>query len=127
MERALFVDALQSNRTDAEYVGVDLSPDYYLDKSRKTGAVIDELFPERTVSCRLLLGKLAIDVVDEIGEGVDLAFVDGDHMHPWAALDFLTLLPILSPGAWVLFHNLNLSTFARHKNKNRGPKYFFES
>jgi predicted O-methyltransferase YrrM len=124
---ALFVDALQSNGTDAEYIGVDLSPDYYLDRSRKTGAAIDELFPEKTVNCRLILGKPAIDAVDEIGHNIDLAFIDGDHMHPWAMLDFLTLLPRLATGAWVLLHDLNLSTYARHNNKNRGPKYFFES
>lgn len=124
---ALFVDVLQSNGTPAEYIGVDLSPSYYLDKSRSTGAAIHELFPQPSITSRLLLGKLAIDVIEEIGDGVDLAFIDGDHMHPWAMLDFLTLLPVLAPNAWVLFHDLNLSTYARHKNRNRGPKYFFES
>lgn len=124
---ALFLHVLEMNGIDAEYVGIDLSPAYYLDGSRKTGAVIEELFPEASTSWRLLLGKPAIDVVDGIGHDVDLAFIDGDHMHPWAMLDFLTLMPVLAPGAWVLLHDLHLSTFPRHENKNRGPKYFFES
>jgi predicted O-methyltransferase YrrM len=124
---ALFVEALEHNGGTGEYVGVDLSPDYYLDPSRKTGSAISELFPATQVSVRLLLGKLAIEVVDEIGRGIDLAFVDGNHMHPWAMLDFLTLLPLLSKDSWVLFHDLHLSTIERHKNRNRGPEYVFES
>ena len=124
----LFVDALRSNRQSAEYIGIDYSPTFYLDKSRKTGAALGELFPDpdHGVACRLLLGAVAVDVLDAIGPGVDLAFIDGDHHHPWAVLDLLSLLPVLAPSAYVLMHDLNLSTFERHKHANRGPKYLYE-
>lgn len=123
---ALFVDTLERNDEPGEYVGIDLSPRYYLDPERPTGAVIDELCPPGRTRRRLLLGRMAVDVIDEVGPGVDLAFIDGDHHHPWALLDLLTLLPVLEPQAAVLMHDLSLSTFERHQHRNRGPKYLYE-
>jgi predicted O-methyltransferase YrrM len=123
----LFISALLDNKRDAEYIGIDYSPKFYLDNTRETGSVIAELLPDTgNVGKRLLLGKTAVDFLDEVGNGVDLAFIDGDHMHPWATIDLLTLLPVLSPGAYVLMHDISLSTFPRHKHTNRGPKYLYE-
>ncbi|CNI53744.1 Predicted O-linked N-acetylglucosamine transferase%2C SPINDLY family [Yersinia frederiksenii] len=121
-----FIEALEANNQSAEYIGIDLSPNYYLDQSRATGAAISELFPNTSINVRLLLGSFAVDLQKEIGKGVDLAFIDGDHMHPWAILDLLSLMPILSPSAYVLIHDLNLSTYERHNQTNRGPKYLYE-
>ncbi|MDN0123965.1 class I SAM-dependent methyltransferase [Yersinia aleksiciae] len=122
----LFMDILEANGQPAEYIGIDLSPTYYIDPSRKTGAVISELFPSSPINAKLLLGSFAIDLQKEIGKDVDLAFIDGNHMHPWAILDFLSLMPTLSPSAYVLIHDLNLSTYERHNQANRGPKYLYE-
>ncbi|WP_227732734.1 class I SAM-dependent methyltransferase [Yersinia proxima] len=123
---SLFIDILEANRQPAEYIGIDLSPTYYIDHSRKTGAAISELFPNSPINTKLLLGSFTIDLQKEIGKGVDLAFIDGDHMHPWAILDLLSLMPTLSPSAYVLIHDLNLSTYERHNQTNRGPKYLYE-
>ena len=122
----LFIDALQKNNNNAEYIGVDFSQQYFLDSTKETGSAIAQLFPESDVKKRLLLGGYAIDYIDDIGKGVDLAFIDGDHKHPWAILDLLSLLPVLSPDAYVLIHDINLSTYIRHEQANRGPKYLFE-
>jgi Flp pilus assembly protein TadD len=123
----LFIEALSRLGRPAEYVGIDASPTYYLDHARATGAAIAELFPTPPVTTRLLLGQMAADTVDAVGPGVDLAFIDGDHRHPWALLDLLALLPVLAPAAIVLMHDLQLCTFERHRHTNRGPKYLFEA
>lgn len=123
----LFVDALEKNNNNAEYIGVDLSRQYFLDSSKETGSAISEIFPETNIKKRLLLGKYVIDYIDDIGKDIDLAFIDGNHRHPWAMLDFLSLLPLLSSNAYVLIHDINLSTYVRHEQENRGPKYLFES
>jgi len=123
----LFIDALISTHQPVEYIGIDTSLAYYLDKTRNTGAAINELFPDiANVHCRLLLGKATINVLEQIGKNIELAFIDADHHHPWAILDLLTLLPALAPSSYVLLHDLNLSTFERHKHANRGPKYLYE-
>lgn len=122
----LFIDALTSNHQPAQYIGIDYSPIFYLDSTRKTGSAIQELFPESAIDCNLYLGNVAVDVLDQLGTGVELAFIDGDHHHPWAILDLLTLLPTLASSAYVILHDLNLSTVERHKHTNRGPKYLYE-
>ena len=82
----------------------------YLDHARPTGAAIGELFPAPPVATRLLLGQMAADTVDVVGPGGELAFIDGDHRHPWALLDLLALLPVLAPSSHVLMHDLHLCT-----------------
>lgn len=123
----LFIDALSQNGTPAEYIGIDLSENYYLDSNRATGSAISEVVMDNDIKKRLLLGLHAVDCVNDIGGNVDLAFIDGDHRHPWATLDFLSLIPTLSSNAYILIHDLNLSTYPRHDQTNRGPKYLFES
>ncbi len=122
----LFVDTLIQNSLPAEYIGIDLSPRYYLDTSKETGAAITELFPDTAINKKMLFGQSAIDCLEAIGGDIDLAFIDGDHRHPFAILDLLSLLPSLNPCSYVLLHDINLSTFERHKQLNRGPKYLFE-
>ncbi|HAU5562551.1 TPA: hypothetical protein JD264_01850 [Serratia fonticola] len=122
----LFIEALNQNAISSEYFGIDLSPKYYLDTSRDTGSAIFELFPDTPVKRRMLFGNYAIDNIDTVGKDIDLAFIDGDHRHPFAILDLLSLLPNMKPNSYVLLHDINLSTFERHKQKNRGPKYLFE-
>jgi cephalosporin hydroxylase len=41
------------------------------------------------------------------GEPADLVFVDGDHGYEAVRADFLTYLPILQPGGWFAFHDVN--------------------
>lgn len=122
----LFIDALSRLGQGGQYIGIDFSEKYYLDASRKTGSAIGDLFPDPPLEVSLLLGSMAVDVVDTIGPGVDLAFIDGNHLHPWAILDLMSLLPILKPTSYVLLHDISLSTFERHRHTNRGPKYLFE-
>jgi predicted O-methyltransferase YrrM len=104
--------------------GVDLSPTYYLDKSKDTGAVVSEVMPHLVSQYNLHLGNCAFDAMADIGS-VDFAFIDGHHMHPWATIDFISVLPYLSRGRWVVMHDLNLCTYERHRHTQRGPFYLF--
>lgn len=113
--------------TDYEYFGVDISHRFYHDNSYATGQVMNEVTPELALRYRLLTGRSIAEVAPEIGEGIDFAFIDAHHMHPWATLDLLALLPFLVPESWVTMHDLNLCLKENHKHKNRGPKYLFES
>jgi hypothetical protein len=104
--------------------GIDLSPTYYLDPSIPTGRAVDEIVANLASNYTLHTGRLAFDVMPEIGK-VDFAFIDGHHMHPWATLDMLSILPFIDRGRWVAMHDLNLCAFERHRHTNRGPFYLF--
>jgi hypothetical protein len=121
---AVLLKALSSLSGDRALTGIDLSPEYYLDKSIPTGRAVSDTVPALAGNYRLLTGRLAFEVMPEVGK-VDFAFIDGHHMHPWATLDMLSVLPFIERGRWVAMHDLNLCTFERHKHMNRAPFYLF--
>jgi len=121
---AVMLKALSTLHGKRNVTGVDLSRTYYLDESRLTGQAVHEAVPELVDNYRLFTGRLAFDVMSEVGKA-DFAFIDGHHMHPWATLDMLSILPFIDRGRWVAMHDLNLCTFERHRHMNRGPFYLF--
>ena len=120
----VMLTALSNLSGQRTVTGIDLSPDFYLDRSIPTGQAVQDAVPELAANFRLLTGRLAFDLMPEVGK-VDFAFIDGHHMHPWATLDMLSVLPFIERGRWVAMHDLNLCTFERHKHTNRGPFYLF--
>lgn len=121
---AVLLKALSGLDGDRKVIGIDLSRDYYLDASIPTGRAVDETVPDLLPNYRLLTGRLAFDAMAEVGP-VDFGFIDGHHMHPWATLDMLSILPFIERGRWVAMHDLNLCTFERHAHRNRAPFYLF--
>jgi predicted O-methyltransferase YrrM len=121
---AVVLKALATADGQRTLAGIDLSPDYYLDPSIPTGRAVQDSVPDLAANYRLLTGRLAFDVMPEVGS-IDFAFIDGHHMHPWATLDMLSVLPFLERGRWVAMHDLNLCTLERHAHRNRGPFYLF--
>jgi len=111
---------------DFEYVGIDISFRFFHDPAFATGQAVDELLPDLASHYQLIVDKSAGQVLHEIGDSIDFGFIDAHHMHPWALLDFLSILPYMAEGSWVALHDLNLSRKAKYKHKNRGPKYLFE-
>lgn len=123
---AVMLQSANSNGNNARLSAIDLSHHYYLDKSIPTGQAVNEVTPDHIKNYDLLTGRLAIDVMDEIGD-VDFVFIDAHHMHPWATLDMISVLPFISEGTWVAFHDLNLCRVERHQHLNRGPYYMFNA
>lgn len=104
--------------------GIDLFEEYYLDKSIPTGNAVREVTPQLANRYRLLTGRYAFEEMSTIG-AIDFAFIDAQHMHPWATLDMIAVLPYLQADRWIALHDLNLCRFERHKHMNRGPFYLF--
>jgi len=121
---AVLLKAISGLGGERKVTGVDLSPTYYLDPSIQTGQAVEETVPELMPNYELLTGRLAFDAVREVGP-IDFAFIDGHHMHPWATIDMLSVLPFIERGRWIAMHDLNLCTFERHRHMNRGPFYLF--
>lgn len=120
----VLLKALNGSENIRKVVGIDLSPTYYLDSSIPTGRVVNEVVPELLSNYELLTGRLAFDAMGDVGP-IDFAFIDGHHMHPWATIDLLSVLPFIERGRWIAMHDLNLCTFERHRHMNRAPFYLF--
>lgn len=115
----------QTHGTDSHRLhAIDLFPDFYLKPEYKTGQAVSEAVPQYLPNYSLHTGRIALDAMADVGR-VEFAFIDAHHYHPWAALDFLAVLPFMEKGRWVAFHDINLCTFERHKHTNRGPFYMF--
>ncbi len=111
---------------DYEYVGVDIADRFFYDSQYATGEAVTEVLPDSASKYSLMTGRSIGEVAGEIGGGVDFAFIDAHHMHPWATLDLLALLPFMVPESWVALHDLSLCLKADQDHHNRGPKYLFE-
>lgn len=99
----------------------------YFDPSRKVGAAVGEVAPQLAPYWKLHVGNAMRAGEDLRGTGIDLAFIDADHRHPWATLDLLALLPALAADAWVALHDINLPGFAERAEWHVfGPKYLFD-
>lgn len=123
----ILLEALnRSNCTESKYFGVDIAPRFFYDNKYATGQAVDEVVPNLAPRYELLTGSAISEVATKIGGDIDFAFIDAHHMHPWATLDLLSLLPFLKANSWVALHDLNLCRKEDQEHKNRGPKYLFE-
>lgn len=99
----------------------------YFDPTRRVGAAVGEVAPQLARYWKLNVGNAARAGAELRGAGIDLAFIDADHRHPWATLDLLALLPALAADGWVALHDIALPTFAERPEWHVfGPKYLFD-
>lgn len=91
----------------AKLYSVDLSQRHYTMKNKQTGFAVEEFFPELSNlnKWELKTGKLVHEFIDEIGDGIDLCLIDTIHERPGEILDYLMVLPYLSPNCVVVSGN----------------------
>lgn len=88
----------------AELWGIDLRDNVWYEPKKPIGAVVDEGFPEAVPRYHRLPKRHAGAVSEIVGE-FQLVHIDANHSHPWALYDFLRILPALTKGALVAFHD----------------------
>lgn len=109
-----------------EYVGIDIASRFFYDADFATGQAVEEISPDLLPIYRLITEKSAGQAMLDVDDGIDFAFIDAHHMHPWATLDMLSILPFMKKDSWIALHDLNLSRKEDQAHKNRGPKYLYE-
>lgn len=117
----------QAGVRNPEYFGVDISSRFFCDASYATGQAVREVVPDLAPCYQLLTGRSIAEVAPDIGGGIEFGFIDAHHMHPWATLDLLSLLPFLATQSWVALHDVNLCRKEDQEHCNRGPKYLFDA
>ena len=87
----------------------DVRTTCYFDPSHQIGEAVTTIYPEYRSRWIVDGDADARRVRARIPRGlVDLAFVDGDHRHPWPLLDVLHLAPWMQPEAWIALHDIAL-------------------
>ena len=97
---------------------------YSIDLSNSTdiGKCVKNFFPQFLDKWTLYLGDVAAKFMEEIGNNIDMVFIDSAHFEPGEILDFLIVLPFLKNGAIVGFHDIaNQITFV-NKNDMRNSR-----
>jgi hypothetical protein len=123
----IIMHALKSAGVDNfAFHGVDSVARFFYDEKYATGQCVAQMMPECLSRYHLITGCVIADAIQAIGPDIDFAFIDADHMHPWASMDLLAILPYLKRGACVALHDLSLCRKADQLHKNRGPKYLYE-
>lgn len=93
---------------ESKLISVDYCVSYYKDQTKKTGFVIENNFPKFLNQWELLTGGDIAKFIHKIGSDIDMLLLDTVHSHPWETMNFLTVLPFLSNGAWVVLHDISM-------------------
>lgn len=101
---------LKNTHSGQNLYSVDISQEWYRDKNKNTGFMVDTLctFDEKKRHT-LLTGKDIVERIDEIGGGIDFVLLDTVHILPGELLQFLAVYPYLKKGAVVVVHDFSLN------------------
>ncbi|QIE54759.1 class I SAM-dependent methyltransferase [Pikeienuella piscinae] len=102
----------------------DLSHKFFGDLSKPAGYLIDEIYPGGPITVERRFGFTALDIIDH-GASYEMAFVDGNHKHPWPLIDTLFLSEVLGGSRKIIHHDLRLYRL-QPRPIGIGPKYLFD-
>lgn len=101
---------------------IDFGHHLYYSQEREIGAAFKEVSPNLYEKWQLKTGLMAVDFAANCKEKYDFVFIDANHIHPWATLDFIAILPLLKENAIVVFHDVYLNEICLGKKPaNRHP------
>ena len=98
---------------NAHLYSIDLSD------SPDIGKCVRNLFPQFLNKWTLFTGNVAAKFMEQIGNNIDMVFIDSAHFEPGEILDFVIVLPFLKEGAIVGFHDLaaQITSFENCRNE----------
>ena len=96
---AIILNAIQ-DLNDSHLYSIDLSNDSNI------GKCVPTIFPNLMPKWTLYKGNIASKFIEEIGNDIDMAFIDSAHLEPGEILDFIIILPFLREEAIVGFHDI---------------------
>lgn len=109
-------EALKHN-PNAKVTSVDFAKTLYYSPQKPIGAAFKETAPALYPNWNLKTEMTAIEFAQDNNEKYDFVFIDACHTHPWAAMDFLAILPLLKDNAVVVFHDVYLNEICLGKKR----------
>ena len=101
---ALILNAIK-DIPNAKLYSIDRYHGWFFNHTKPKGWLVNEKFPEFLDKWTLYIGKDAAEVMETIGNNIDLAFIDTVHLTPGEMLNWLEVLPFLKEEAIVVFHD----------------------
>ncbi len=127
MSTTFLLKALVKVGPESQLVSVDISRQYYADRTKQVGYVVDAAIPAPRCKYGLHFNHWSADAETFAADGkFDFVFIDAHHSHPWATLDTMLILPFVHSGAWIAVHDIALHKIPRFA-KETGPFQIFES
>lgn len=84
----------------------DIAKKCYYNPNLPVGFLVAEDYPQGLDRWELHTGKTSCEAGQE-HKGVELAFIDGDHRHPFPTEDVERMIPAMAPGAWFVLHDIS--------------------
>ena len=127
MSTTFLLMALAKLGTDRQLVSVDISRQYYADRTKQVGYVVNSAIPNLGCKFDLHFNHWSADVETfAAAQKFDFVFIDAHHSHPWATLDTMLVLPFVTPGTWIAIHDLALKDIPKF-SRETGPFNVYES
>jgi len=127
MSTTFLLKALAKLGPESELVSVDISQQYYADRTKEVGYVADAAIPEPGCKYGLHFHHWSADAEKFAADGkFDFVFIDAHHSHPWATLDTMLVLPFVKPGTWITVHDIALKDIPRFASET-GPFHVYEA
>lgn len=127
MSTTFILKALEKIGQQRALVSVDISRQYYADRTKQVGYVVDAAIPNLGCKYQLHFNHWSADA-EKFGseEKFDFVFIDAHHSHPWATLDTMLVLPFVKPGSWIAIHDIALKDIPRFATQT-GPFHIYEA
>ncbi len=109
MSTTFLLKALAKLGPEHELISVDISRQYYADRTKQVGYVVDAEIPLVGCKFRLHFNCWSADAQRfSEDQKFDFVFIDAHHSHPWPTLDTLLVLPFVEMGTWIAHHDISL-------------------
>ena len=121
---ALILNAIK-DIPDAKLYSIDKNKQWINNPKKKTGIIVQKYFSEFLDKWRLYTGEDVIEFIEEIGNNIDLVYIDNAHSTPIEMINFLEVLPFLKEEALVVLYDtfLNIQLLCNLRGKLILPKY----
>ncbi len=105
----LILDTIK-NTEGAHLHSIDYSADYYRDASKRTGFVVED-YSDLKQKWTLYTGAMSCRFLENIGNEIDLCFIDTMHCSPGEFLDYLQVLPFMKKEGIIVLHDIAFHTY----------------
>lgn len=127
MSTTFILQALEKVGPESELVSVDISQQYYADRTKAVGYIVEAVVPEPGCKYGLHFHHWSADAEKfAADQKFEFVFIDAHHSHPWATLDTMLILPFVKPGTWIAVHDIALKDIPRFASET-GPFNVFEA
>ena len=101
---ALILNAIKDIR-DAKLISIDVNKNYYRNRSKLSGFIVEEKFRQLMNKWEKYTGGIVSEFIENIGNNIDLVYIDTVHVTPGEMINFLEILPFLKEEAIIVLHD----------------------